>query len=79
MALSFDSLIPRGQPRRSEPCLTRCQYLRKRYFESAQVEIGLDKGTYVQITKGLKAGEKVVVYGTLPLQGEAQKKAGGIK
>ncbi len=48
-------------------------------YEERLVEIGLDDGTYVQITKGLKAGEKVVVHGTLPLQGEAQKKAGGIE
>jgi membrane fusion protein, heavy metal efflux system len=48
-------------------------------YEERQVEIGMDDGTYVQITKGLKAGEKVVTRGTLPLQGEALKKAGGIE
>lgn len=48
-------------------------------YQERRVETGLDDGTYVQIKSGLKAGEPVVTGGTLALQGEALKAAGGIQ
>lgn len=48
-------------------------------YEERQVEVGMDDGQYVQIAHGLKSGEKVVIRGTLALQGEAIKTAGGLE
>jgi len=42
-------------------------------YEERRVEVGVDNGQSIEITKGLKPGENVVSQGTLALQGAALK------
>ncbi len=46
-------------------------------YEERRVEVGVDNGDSIEITKGLKPGENVVSQGTLALQGAALKLNGG--